>query len=677
MSYESPKRNIEHIKKRKRIDSSDPYDEEKEVNKEDMHKEKKDIEAEQSDGNESENELAEFDEDKLCEYAQLLRDYDIVEEDLDTTTLFDLSKTCFRLFCGDYTFEEHQKRNAILFGSHTEMRDRFHKYAQVLIKLDKYLCGLTDEQINPEDRKEISTILDKTSANIFHGKEAMIYTYQQVFVNNEELARSVIPARMADFFKKVAEDDMKGNQKLIRYYLQICRRRKYRKLFGETTLFEPLFTSNGDYTHHFRPVCEMETFVFDAVYPYRNNPILFQWLTDRPGNAHQAVNYLRYCLDDDLPVLKKQRYYFSFRNCFYDADKNIAYPYIEDPDWKYCAKDLDANVVSCHFLDHIFDYKLYSKYGDPLTLPTPHCDKILVSQKFDDDVKRWMYASWGRLLFDVGSKDNWQYFPFCKGTAGSGKSTFLKLGSEFYNPIDVGSLMSESSKNFSIEHLHDKYVFFCYDTDDKMTLSQTRWNSMVSGELMAIARKFKIPIQKLWIATGAFAGNAYPPWIDQAGNVSRRFLMFIFGEVVTDVDPNLFDKCRSEMAVFMKKCVSCYLSVVDKFGEKGLWDNGVLPKYFHRTRALLQAETNPLVAFLHCDDECKLGAGMYITYNEFNERYIQYCKKLSITIKRLSNDDFIAPVLSQNKIALHIPVAGQKMPNPDFSSKYFEGVTLI
>ena len=155
-----------------------------------------------------------------------------------------------------------------------------------------------------------------------------------------------------------------------------------------------------------------------------------------------------------------------------------------DSEWRH-------NTVCANYIDLVFDNQQYTLEAqvDPLNICTPNIQRILDSQEFAPEVCRWFYASMGRMIFDVGSMDNLQYFPFCKGVAGSGKSTLLRLFSLLFECVDVGNLMSEGQRTFSTEHLIDKYVFFCLDVDEKMNFSLTAWNSMVSGEPVAVARK--------------------------------------------------------------------------------------------------------------------------------------------------------------------------------------------
>jgi hypothetical protein len=587
-------------------------------------------------------------------------------KNLDIHQISDLINFLFGIWCGEEEVQVNEvlKRNTILFGERSTILMRYRSYSILVSAISKQLDVL--KQANSQVDKGIVDRIDRIAINIQYGYESMIYLYRQVFCNRPELTASLPPTRMDALFSPIVEDDMKTHQRLIRFLLEECNRRQYRK--QGSALFAPLFTESGDFTRTYVHACEIIEFIYDAVYPYHQNIWLFSALTEKGGTHRLCYDYLLNCKDDNLPTLVKDRTKFAFQNGLFDARTNMFYPYGEDPGW-------DSRIVCANYLDTGFDHVSFATVDDPIDIECLHIQRILDSQNFEPEVCRWFYASVGRMVFDVGEIDNWQFFPFCKGTAGSGKSTIMRLASKMYNEIDVGNLMSEGSKSFSVEHLVDKYIFFCFDVDDKCTFSLTRWNQMVSGEPITIERKFKVPIQKNWSSAGAFSGNAFPPWVDQAGNISRRMLNFIFTQTIKDVDPNLFDKCLKEMGAFMKKCISCYFDLIEKFGDKGIWDNGVLPHYFHKTRRQMQAETNPLQAFLQ-DDQCILEVGLHIGFSGFRTAFYAFCDENRLP-KRTLTKDFCSNVFDTMGIALvEVPPGADPLDHHDYTSKYITGVSL-
>ena len=584
------------------------------------------------------------------EFALRIREFEVVPENVTIELLVQLVDVFSMVFCDVLTPEEQQLRNLITFGTHSEVEERFRCYSSKLRAL-KLVFDEKSSQIPAEQRQETESEFGKIASNIFAGRENMVHLYMQMFTSHPDLARTVLRPAMEEFYQPVTLEDMKGHHKLILFYLLMCQRRKYRKI--KEQLYEPCYTNEGHFTHFYKPTLTINEFIYDAIYPYNNHPVQFMQLTDRAANPKAVVVYLTCCKDDKLPFLQKRRTLFSYRNGVYDAETDHFYLYEKVPDWPFCSVDLPESATCCNYLDYVFDYRQYEADmqdpADPLTIQTPHCQTILNSQEFDPEVCRWSYASIGRLIFPVGLLDNWQYFLFYKGTAGSGKSTLLSLAALFFEFADVGYLMAEGQQCFSIEHLYDKFVFFCMDADEKMNLSQTRWNQMVSGEMVAVERKFKIALATKWETTGAFAGNGYPPWVDRGGNVSRRFLVFLHDKVVTNVDPQLMSKCKQELPAFMKKCVACYHYVRRHFGHKGIWDDGVLPAYFHNTKKDLQAATNSLQSFLLSDDMCSLGPTKSCDFSLFRNQYNLFCNKHRVLPIKLVGDT-VAPVWKSHNI---------------------------
>lgn len=609
-------------------------------------------------------------EDTLEDISSYMLTFDPKEtSDLTPDNVLDICRFFHNVWCHDtYDIWKIHKRNLAFFGDKTQLLERFRTYSSIMVALDKRIESFED--IDGDLLKEVKEKSSLVSANILYGYDSMVQTYRQLYCNQPELQACLPPLRMDSFFVNIVDDEMKKHQKLIRYYLEECSRRGYRR--QHTSLFEPKFTEEGNYTRTYTFACEISEFIYDAVYPYNQYTWLFSALTEKSGVSRLCQDYLEKCREDDLPVLKKDRTKFSFRNGLYDAKQNKFFPYNVSPEWSH-------NCVCANYIDVVFDHDAYESVmignNDPLNIPTPNIQKILDVQQFSSEVCRWLFASIGRMIFEVGNMDNWQYFPFCKGTAGSGKSTLLRLAAKFFNDIDVGNLMSEGQKNFSIEHIYDKFVFFCYDVDDKMNFSLTRWNQMVSGETISVERKFKIPVQQQWKTCGAFAGNSYPPWVDQAGNVSRRMLIFLFSKVVKVVDTHLFDKCLTELGALMKKSVECYFQLLNLHRNHGIWDNNVLPSYFHDTRIQMQAETNSLQSFVN-SEQCIISNDRHVSFNDFRIAYIAYCDTLRIPKKRLTSD-FCANVFDGKCITvINVPPNGDPNDYDGYTSRYLSGISL-
>ena len=596
------------------------------------------------------------------------------------TNIVVVVKWVHKLFCEHKDFDDIQKRCSLMYPSYSNVKDDFKEYHQVIQAIEERVNEFDYTHLEQELKQKLDESIYEIQSNIIRAREAVLCIYHQ----NADVI-GLYKGRMDDYFLNEQEVEHKNHQKLIVYVLEECRRQNLRKHNGKTALFCPYY-ENDIYTYHYKYKMEIGEFIHDCLYPHSTNSQMFLWLTDRPGTFRATVDYLTNCVDDKLPSLQRTRTMFSFKNGIYDAREDAFYPFAGDEDWEYNITSVDNHTVSAHFIDRVFQYRQYEDdmkaNDDPMDIKTPNCQTILDSQEFERDVCMWSYGAIGRMIFPNGTLDNWQFFVFFQGIAGSGKSTILKIAANFYSEQDVGILMNEGQQNFSIEHLYDKYMFICYDIDKKLTLSQTRWNQMVSGEHMSVERKFKTAVQLQWQAAGAFAGNTYPPWPDNQGSVSRRFLIFKFDKVVKNTDPELEKKCTGdEFPAFLKKCVSCYHHLLKLHGKRGIWDRGVLPTYFHKTKSELQNQSSPLRKFIQNESYCHIGENEFCTYQEFRASYIKFLDEIRYrdqSEKDLSsNDSSVMLVFNNFGIETIVPPVNADPSIYKTDVRYLQGLSLV
>ena len=615
----------------------------------------------------------------LDNFARAMRDPNLQLTDLDGEQIENVVVIIHRMFChvSSTCIGIQHARLEVLFGPHTEVDIRYRGYIKTIMKIG-HLVEVA-EDMSEEKQKEMNTLIGQASSNLLYGRETMICLYQQQFVTQQSivLPKSTINAHLTGSLKD-DEEGLKPHQQLIRYYLNRCSLRRYRKIPGETALFRPKFI-NDQFTHYFEHDMDIDEFIHDAIYPYAHNVKLFSWLTERGSTHGQVRDHLKNCVDDELPPLKKRRTLFAYQNGLYDALKDMFYPYVPDNNWRENGKVLVADDlgedVACNYLDYNFDYRSIYNHDDPYDIPTPSCQEIMDCQEFEPEVCRWLYACIGRLIFEVGY-DGWQFFLFCKGVAGSGKSTLLNLAAQFYTPMDVGTLMSETNKTFTLEHLYNKYVFFCVEVSSQMTMAVARFNQIVEGSRLSVERKFKVPLDVFWKVTGAFAGNEFPPWVDKGGNISRRMMVFLFEKMVKVIDPTLYGRCKGEMPSFMRKCVACYHDLKKRHGHRGIWEKGVLPEFFHRTKKKMQAESNSLQSILQDEDVCVLEEGAICTFAKFKDTFMSYCIRNSLSKPKVLSNDYMANVLRDHNVTFCRPQGGNPADHHGQTKNYLLGVRL-
>ncbi|AVK75871.1 D5 N terminal like incomplete domain containing protein [Pandoravirus neocaledonia] len=384
-------------------------------------------------------------------------------------------------------------------------------------------------------------------------------------------------------------------------------------------------------THAWRQVCSIKAFIYRVT---RKEVYWEQWRNlHANGAAKHAVEALENCTDVEFPDLVPNRHVFAFRTGIYDCMSMTYTPYI-DPETRE-RNHIDPRLVACKYFNMDFPEQYADVIDDWYTdIPTPHFQRVLDYQELGapgrerTDVCKWLYVMIGRMLYDVGEMDQWQVMAFIKGIAGSGKSTIIKVIQNLYPKADVAVLSANCQEKFALESLLDCLAFVCSEVREDFRLSQGELQSMISGEDVAINRKFKTVETRTWTAPGFFVGNQTGNWIDAQGSMTRRFVMWEFLRKVKDsahgkvADPNLGRKIAREMPLLLLKCNLAYRHACNEFGDSDIWD--VLPKYFTATQLRLKAQINPLVGFLSDSDSIVTGPTRYVLLKEFRRLYKEW-----------------------------------------------------
>ena len=118
------------------------------------------------------------------------------------------------------------------------------------------------------------------------------------------------------------------------------------------------------------------------------------------------MEHLQACHDVQLPDLVRDRHVFAFEDGVYLAASDSFAAYGTP-----AHAALPTDLVAAKYFAMPF-----SAEGDGEDdgedwyrgIPTPHLQSILDYQEMGDDVRRWMYALIGRLIYEVGEMDGWQ-----------------------------------------------------------------------------------------------------------------------------------------------------------------------------------------------------------------------------------------------------------------------------
>jgi hypothetical protein len=211
----------------------------------------------------------------------------------------------------------------------------------------------------------------------------------------------------------------------------------------------------------------------------------------------------------------------------------------------------------------------------------------------------------GRLFHAVGTYDKWSIMPFILGDANTGKSTVLHIVSKMFPAGAVANISANHEKQFGLEKLVNARLILCPDLPDDMrkVLSQTEWQSCVSGEFVSVPRKNKVALSvPEWSAPFFWAGNNLPNYHDNSGSASRRLATFRFERVIASRDTQLVQKILdNELLAVMLRCLTRYRDTYTRRAGQDFWK--FAPAVMVEQRDQASEETNHFTSFVANGDD--------------------------------------------------------------------------
>lgn len=393
--------------------------------------------------------------------------------------------------------------------------------------------------------------------------------------------------------------DLRPYQRFVIYLLEQARLRGYRR-HGES-MYERIVTSHGRYTPAWSRVCDISEFVRGEVINRGLNFSNWNDATCEKGNLHAATEYMQHCIDPSLPQLAKSRRLYAFANGVYVTYIKLR-GHVIDYFWSYSEQkpipiEGFANMAAVKYFDRQCRFAEFTD-EDWFDIPTPALTSIMQYQELDEDVQRWHWAFLGRLFHDVGELDTWQVAFFLRGVAQSGKSSIILFWKTFFEAEDVGAIANNIEGTFGWGVLADKLVCLGPELrgDFVSNVDQATLQSIISGEIVSLARKNKDPITLLWKAPLFLVGNDELIFKDSSGQIARRIASIEYMKRVTEVDSSLPQKLDAERDLIMIKANRAYLSAVNSVGTGEVWSK--LPRYFKDIQSAGFQLNNSIAHFL-------------------------------------------------------------------------------
>jgi hypothetical protein len=468
---------------------------------------------------------------------------------------------------------------------------------------------------------------------------------------------------MNSFQKRLA--DAKEFTRVIIYLVQVAVQRGYRRY--RDGVYEQHVTPEGHPTSYWKRVCSMTQFIFEHTSHYSGGSKIFNTVANRTiRGVGDLEKYLIAYYDPEFPFVFIDRHVFSFRNGIYFCATRTFRPYTDGlMDWGVDSKvstrhdigrenlnrkrgifggphvtNASANYFDVNFVD--YTDRVIADKDAWFNIPTPTFDKLLDDQKIPIEAKKVVYGLIGRTFYEVGELDDWQIILWFLGRAGTGKSTICKIPSLFYQPDDVAVISNNIEEQFGLGSVYDKLVFIAPEVKKDFRLNQAEFQSMVSGEKMSIARKFKDAAGVMFKVPGIVAGNAMPGWMDNSDSLGRRIALLMCMIPVGKVDGSISAKLASEVAALLFKFNLAYHMMLEDYGSDGVWD--CLPSYFKTTRNELKAKTQPMYHFLKRCEHLQWGTDLYIPLEQFKNYYNNYVKQNNLKRVPWTEELYVAPI---------------------------------
>ena len=498
----------------------------------------------------------------------------------------------------------------------------------LMLELAMRRSNLLDEDDPDVDYRE--TMMNRLKGMLFYGREAFIYTHK--FYIYGHMSIDTAEHNNDAFFTFQPIDKTRNNpfQNLVLYMLRYIHEREYKRV-GEYCA-RKIYTKEGKFTRAYEEYIPIKQLVYQACKKEVNYD---QWhnLTVSKDNASNVTKHLMHSQDTEFQDLIPDRHVFSFKNGIYITSTDTFIPYEE-------SGKLDSDVIACNYFEMDFPVEDYNRdYW--FDIPTPSTTLIMDDQQFDQDVQKVLWVMTGRVLYEVNELDGWQVVPFCKGQAGSGKSTFLlKVVKQFYPANQVAIISNNIERKFGLQPVDGKLLFVAPEVKADFGLDQADFQTAVSGEETVINRKFEQAKSVKWKIPGFFAGNEIPGWCDNSESLSRRWVPFQFNHKPKNLDPQLGEKLTKELPRIMLKANRAYLAAVKNYAHKDVWK--WLPKYFLDQRRMMAEQTNTLVSFINCE-LLHLDIENYMLESEFKNNYKSYCNSNSMTVHKWSSDYWQGP----------------------------------
>lgn len=361
-------------------------------------------------------------------------------------------------------------------------------------------------------------------------------------------------------------------------------------------------------------------------------------------NIKQSIDYISNLnCPVTLPVLKRDRTVFSFKNGLYFLKFDLFIPFESNPTIYY--PNTNQIPVACNFIP--LDFNPYPDFTgeSAMQIETKEIDKILNHQEFSRHTQEIFWVLLGRCLYDAGTEfifenneiisERWQVAICYYGLRGTGKSQLINIFRHIYQEKDIGIISNEMRKIQGFENLDQKYIILGSDIKSGFWMNRADWQILVENGILNIqgmykaARPFHFKMHSVW----AFNENPYPD--DPQGAVSRRQALFKFvkGVEKQNIDNAMELKIADNIHNIILKANRMYIYYIKKYANNDFWNIASAQMWDNRNN--MDADTNTWVKFLKSDSVI-LDPNLYCPIDTLFKSYKEYVKILGQNQQRSS-----------------------------------------
>eukprot|EP00854_Cymbomonas_tetramitiformis_P001119 gene1119-1674_t len=439
-------------------------------------------------------------------------------------------------------------------------------------------------------------------------------------------------------------DDYSKFQQLVLYIKEeFCLKGYKRK---DEYIFEEIITVDGFRSRAYEKKCTISEEVYRLT-SYTHHFDMWQMKTEKGDLTPQLIKYFTSSYEPTFPDLKIDTNVYSFKNGIYlksvGSQNGLTSQFIE-----YSDDNIPSNIISSKYFDIVFTG----------SSETPAFDSIMDYQEWTEEVQETFRVFHSRMMYPLGYLgEYWQVAPYLVGEAGTGKSTICNISRQFYNPLDIGIVSNNHQQTFGLQNLYDKQIVIGPEIKKDWKLDQSEFQCMISADPMTINKKHEVSGESIkWSAPMLLAGNVFPDFVDNSDALTRRILVFRFDKSIKvhDSDPLLDDKLQNEIPAMIHRHNQAYLSWVNKFKDKNIWE--IVPDYFMIQRNLIKIQTNGIANFLETGD-VEIGEDYQLPYQMFHSELNDHLSKNGFSKIRMTPENYKSTFAKYN---LSIEIDEQK-----------------